>query len=63
MLELSAILVSLLRRFDVEILSESATYEAAITLAPTSHIDIRVGPRAVTRSRVEAEEPELADVT
>ncbi|MEL6347537.1 MAG: cytochrome P450 [Myxococcota bacterium] len=45
MLELSAILVSLLRRFDVQVLSESASYEAAITLAPTSHIDIQVTRR------------------
>lgn len=42
MMQLVAIVASLLRRFDVEVLSSSASYEAAITLAPTSHIDIRV---------------------
>ena len=45
MMELAAILVSLIRRFDIEVLSTSASYEAAITLAPTSHIDIQVTSR------------------
>ncbi|MEL6537556.1 MAG: cytochrome P450 [Bacteroidota bacterium] len=47
MMELVAILASLVRRFDIEVLTDEASYEAAITLAPTSHIDIKVKERLV----------------
>lgn len=49
-LELAAILASLLRRFDVDVLSASARYEAAITVAPTSPIEIRLTRRAAELS-------------
>ena len=45
MLELVAILASLAQRFNLEIISEAASYEAAITLAPTSPIEVRVSSR------------------
>ncbi|HAA24461.1 MAG TPA: hypothetical protein DCR93_07955 [Cytophagales bacterium] len=45
MMELVSILTTLIRRFDIEVLTDSASYEAAITLAPTSPIHIKVKER------------------